>query len=132
MTEIGMCLSQQYDSEREPGYVGLPLPGVSVRVGYKREEDEGDYGVLLECSNLDGQIKMKKGEKTGNDGNPQGELLVKGDGVFKEYYNRPEATQKEFTIDNWFKTGDTCQYNKEKNLFKILGRTSVDIIKTGW
>lgn len=131
MTEIGMCLSQLYDSQREPGYVGVPLPGVSVRLGYKRDDDEGDYAVLLECSNLHGEIKMKKGEKIGNDENPQGELLVKGDSVFKEYYNRPEATLKEFTIDNWFKTGDMCQYTKEKKLFKILGRSSVDIIKTG-
>lgn len=131
MTEIGMCLSQLYDSNREPGYVGLPLPGVSIRLGFKREDDEGDYGILLECSNVNGEIKMKKGEKTATGGNPEGELLVKGNSVFKEYYNRPEATQKEFTIDNWFKTGDTCQYNTEKKLFKILGRTSVDIIKTG-
>lgn len=60
-----------------------------------------------------------------------GELFVKSDGVFKEYYNRPEATQKEFTSDGWFKTGDVCEYSQDKKKFKVLGRKSVDIIKTG-
>lgn len=130
MTEIGMCLSQVYDSEREPGYVGVPLPGVSVQIGIKPEEFEGDYDILLECSNENGQIQFKMfGDR--EDGDPTGELLVKGDSVFKEYYNRPDATENEFTLDRYFKTGDTCQYSIDKKLFKILGRTNVDIIKTG-
>jgi malonyl-CoA/methylmalonyl-CoA synthetase len=60
-----------------------------------------------------------------------GELLVKSEGVFKEYYNRPEATKKEFTNDGWFKTGDMCAYSLDKGKFKILGRKSSDIIKSG-
>lgn len=60
-----------------------------------------------------------------------GELLVKSDGVFKEYYNRPDATFKEFTTDGWFKTGDISEYSTEKKKFKILGRKNVDIIKCG-
>ena len=38
-----------------------------------------------------------------------GELLIKGPNVFKEYHNKPEATEKEFTEDGWFKTGDTAK-----------------------
>lgn len=60
-----------------------------------------------------------------------GELLVRGQGVFKEYYNRPEATKKEITPDGWFKTGDISEYSAEKKIFKMLGRKSVDIIKSG-
>lgn len=60
-----------------------------------------------------------------------GELLVRGNGVFKEYYNRPEATRNEITPDGWFKTGDICEYSADKKKFKMLGRKSVDIIKSG-
>lgn len=57
--------------------------------------------------------------------------MVRGKNVFNEYYNRPEATEKEFTSDGWFKTGDICEYSSEKKKFKILGRKSFDIIKSG-
>ena len=38
-----------------------------------------------------------------------GEPLIKGPNVFPEYHNKPEATEKEFTEDGWFKTGDTVK-----------------------
>ncbi|CAG8525590.1 7361_t:CDS:2, partial [Dentiscutata heterogama] len=60
-----------------------------------------------------------------------GELHVKGPNVFKEYWNRPEATKKEFTEDGWFKTGDIAMITAKEKVFKILGRQSVDIIKSG-
>lgn len=133
MTEIGMCLSQEYDSEREPGYVGVPLPTVTIRIAEKREDSDeiDDYDWLVESSNIDGVVEIKKSNCPRSDDNLQGELLVKGDSVFKEYYNRPQATEKEFTLDHYFKTGDICKYVPEKRQFKILGRSSVDIIKTG-
>ncbi|KAJ8934124.1 hypothetical protein NQ314_013583 [Rhamnusium bicolor] len=126
MTETGMVLSNVYDSDREPGYVGVPLPGVSVRLA---EDDEkgGEMKSVIECSNSDGAIVFKKYKS----GNPKGELLVKGDGIFQEYHNRPEATRSEFTSDDWFKTGDMCEYSTEKKKFKMLGRKNVDIIKCG-
>ena len=37
-----------------------------------------------------------------------GELLVKGDNLFKEYWRRPDATAEAFDQDGWFKTGDTA------------------------
>lgn len=124
MTEIGMCLSNEYDSDREPGYVGLPLPGVSVRLA----EKEGDsYKTILECSNESGSYKF---DKKINE-NVRGDLLVKGENVFREYYNKPEITRNEFYEEIWFKTGDVSEYCAEKNRFRILGRSSVDIIKSG-
>lgn len=127
MTEIGMCLSQEYDSEREPGFVGVPLPSVSIRIA--EAKDNGDYDWFVDATNSKGVVKIKTTHCPKPDF--QGELLVKGDSVFKEYYNKPEATKKEFTPDKYFKTGDICKYVPEKRLFKILGRNSVDIIKTG-
>jgi malonyl-CoA/methylmalonyl-CoA synthetase len=51
--------------------------------------------------------------------------------VFKEYLNKPKETKESFTEDGWFKTGDSAAFIKEHNSYKILGRTSVDIIKSG-
>ncbi len=50
----------------------------------------------------------------------EGELLVRGPGVFRGYWNRPEATA-EAIRDGWFHTGDQCDLDKTGNL-KIIGR----------
>ena len=103
MTEIGMGISNPLDGERRPGYVGVPLPGVSVQL----VDDEN-------------QIIQSEGEP--------GEIQIKGDNVFKEYWRRQQETQKAF-LNGWFLTGDTAVV--ENGYYRILGRTSVDIIKTG-
>lgn len=129
MTEIGMCISQEYDSDRTPGYVGVPLRGCSVRIGNQMKD--GHYKTILECTNKNDKIDLKFYTEVTTDTSIVGELLVKGDNVFKEYYNKPDLTKKEFTSDNWFITGDTCKYSIKMKLFKLLGRTNIDIIKTG-
>ncbi len=53
---------------------------------------------------------------------------VRGPGVFAEYWRRPEETRRAFR-DGWFRTGDVAV--KEDGAYRLLGRTSVDIIKTG-
>ena len=60
----------------------------------------------------------------------RGEILVKGPNVFLEYWRRPDATRDAFTDDGWFKSGDVACIN-EDGVYKILGRDSVDIIKSG-
>ncbi|MCC5599990.1 acyl-CoA synthetase [Nostoc favosum] len=102
MTEIGMALSNPLHGERLSGYVGKPLPEVEVRL-----VDEN--GELVPA------------------GTP-GEIQVKGPGVFIEYWQNPQATAKAFQ-DGWFCTGDTAVV--ENGNYRILGRMSVDIIKTG-
>jgi malonyl-CoA/methylmalonyl-CoA synthetase len=103
MTEIGMAISNPYHGERKAGYIGIPLPGVEVKL-----VDE-NYN------------ELKPGEP--------GEIIVRGKNVFKEYWNKPEATVKEFTSDGWFKTGDVAIV--EEGYYRIMGRNSVDIIKSG-
>ena len=103
MTEIGMGLSNPYRGERVPGSVGFPLPGVEVRL-----VDDADQPV--------------------DDGVP-GEIQVRGPAVFREYWQRPEDTADAFTSDGWFRTGDTAVV--EGGRYRILGRSSVDILKTG-
>jgi len=51
--------------------------------------------------------------------------------VFQEYWGNPAATAKEFDAAGWFKTGDVARYDAEKASYQILGRASVDIIKSG-
>lgn len=126
MTEIGMCLSNEYHSEREPGYVGVPLPGVKVKLALPK--DDGSYENILECSKEHGDLNIVKYSDRKE---YAGELFVKGETVFKEYFNKPAETKKEFTSDGWFRTGDAAKFNINKRMFKMLGRTSTDIIKSG-
>jgi len=102
MTEIGMALSNPFHGERVPGYVGRPLPGMQVKL-----VDEN--GELVEPGT-------------------QGEIQVRGPAVFSEYWRKPEATRESFR-EGWFCTGDVSII--ENGNYRILGRKSVDIIKTG-
>lgn len=102
MTEIGMALSNPLRGKRVPGSVGAPLPGVEVRLA-----DERGRAVAP--------------------GTP-GEIEVRSRSVFAEYWDRPEATRDVFR-DGWFRTGDTAVV--ENGVYRILGRTSIDILKTG-
>jgi malonyl-CoA/methylmalonyl-CoA synthetase len=102
MTEIGMALSNPLEGERRPGSVGLPLPGVDVRL-----VDENGVEAAA--------------------GAP-GEIEVRGESVFREYWRRPDATREAFR-DGWFRTGDVAVL--DDGSYRILGRLSVDIIKTG-
>ena len=103
MTEIGMGISNPYNGERRAGAVGQPLPGVECRLF-----DESDN--LIEEESKSGEIR------------------IKGDNVFLEYWGNEEATQSSFR-DGWFCTGDVAVI--EDGYFRIMGRSSVDIIKSG-
>ena len=103
MTEIGMGLSNPYRGERIPGSVGTPLPGVEVR------------------------LVDERGATVAED--EPGEIQVRGPTVFHEYWERPEETGPAFTDDGWFRTGDTAM--TESGRYRILGRSSVDILKSG-
>jgi malonyl-CoA/methylmalonyl-CoA synthetase len=102
MTELGMALANPLHGRRRPGYVGVPLPGVDLRL-------VNETGIPVPAET-------------------PGEIEVRGPNVFLEYWRRPEATQDAFR-DGWFRTGDTAVL--EDGSYRILGRSSVDIIKTG-
>ena len=103
MTEIGMAISNPYNGERRPGHVGIPLPGVNIRL-----VDEQNHDVAPD---------------------QPGEILINGDNVFLEYWNRPNATEESFVDGRWFKSGDIAIV--EDGYYRIMGRNSVDIIKSG-
>jgi len=121
MTEIGMALTNPLHGERRPGFVGGPFESVKLMVADLKTRTEYDVLAVGDAKKMD--VKVKKGEKV------IGDMLVKGPSVFKEYWGNPEATKKEHTEDGWFITGDTVEYLDGG--FKILGRKSVDIIKSG-
>ncbi|XP_033075257.1 malonate--CoA ligase ACSF3, mitochondrial isoform X1 [Trachypithecus francoisi] len=124
MTEIGMALSGPLTAAaRLPGSVGTPLPGVQVRIISEKPQKEGcSYTVHAEGDERGTKVTPGLEEK-------EGELLVRGPSVFREYWNKPEETKSAFTMDGWFKTGDTVVFKDGQ--YWIRGRTSVDIIKTG-
>jgi malonyl-CoA/methylmalonyl-CoA synthetase len=101
MTETNMITSNPYDGARKAGTVGMPLPGVEVRV-------TGPQGVL------------PAGEA--------GAIEVRGPNVFQGYWNLPEKTAKEFR-DGWFVTGDLGAFDADGYL-SILGRAK-DLVITG-
>jgi len=103
MTEIGMGISNPYVGERRAGCVGQPLPGVQVHLF-----DEDDSPISAEET--------------------PGEIRIKGDNVFLEYWDNPKATDESF-VDGWFCTGDVAVL--EDGYYRIMGRSSVDIIKSG-
>jgi malonyl-CoA/methylmalonyl-CoA synthetase len=103
MTETNMNTSNPLQGERKPGTVGLPLPGVEVRI-----------------VNDDGEI-LPSGEI--------GNLQVRGKNVFKGYWKMPEKTEEDFTRDKFFNTGDKGRIDDD-GYVAIVGRAK-DMVITG-
>jgi len=103
MTETLITVSTRADGERRPGWVGVPIRGVRTRV-------VGDDGAEVGPGEI-------------------GELQVAGDTLFLGYLNRPEATASSMDGE-WFRTGDAAEIDGE-GFHRIVGRQSIDIIKTG-
>ena len=113
MSETVMLVSNPYKGKRVGGSVGLPLPGVKVRVV---NENNKPCGV----------------DEIGN-------VQVKGPNVFAGYWRMPEKTAEEFTKDGWFKTGDVGRWGGDANGGKapkdylcIVGRSKDLIISGGY
>jgi fatty acid CoA ligase FadD36 len=106
MTETLITISTRPDGERRPGHVGLPVRGVRTRI-----VDDADRPVPA-------------------DGETIGELQLAGPTLFTGYLHRPDATAAAHTPDGWFRTGDAATVDST-GMHRIVGRSSVDLIKTG-
>ena len=104
MTETLMNISNPYHGKRKAGTVGLPLPGISVKIV---AENGLPVGV--------GEI---------------GEVYVKGPNVFSGYWNQAEATEKAF-VNGYFKTGD-LGFEDADGYYTLCGRKSDLIISGGF
>ncbi|CAG5125639.1 unnamed protein product [Candidula unifasciata] len=122
MTETGMILSNPLHGTRVPGAVGTPMPNVEVRISKPNIYSPLGYDIIAEGNSRHTVVTQGLEDD-------QGELLVRGPSVFKEYWKKPEATEESFTKDGWFKTGDTAKFSN--GVYSIVGRTSVDVIKSG-
>jgi fatty acid CoA ligase FadD36 len=105
MTETLITLSTRADGERRPGWVGVPIPGVSTR------------------------IVSDDGTPAARDGTTIGELQIVGPTLFDRYLGRDDATAAAFDGE-WFRTGDAAVIDPS-GFHRIVGRLSMDIIKTG-
>jgi len=108
MTECGFVLATPYDGPRRPGVVGRALPGISVRIV---DPDAADLGRLDEVP----------------DGT-SGEIVIRGPNMFSGYWNRPDETRRAF-VDGYLRSGDLA-VREPDGMVRIIGRSSVDIIKT--
>ena len=93
------------DRPRKPGSIGLPLPGVELKL-------VDDAGATIDGAHV------------------PGEIWVRGPNVMKGYYKKPEATA-ESIVDGWFKTGDVAQRDDDGFYF-IVDRKKDMIIRGGF
>ncbi len=104
MSETLMNIGNPYDGERRPGSIGLPFPGVSVRL-------------------LDAQGNAAAEGETG-------ELFLKGENIFAGYWRRDEATRAAFHA-GYFRTGDLATRSRD-GYYTLCGRKSDLIISGGF
>ncbi len=106
MTETSMNTSNPYDGDRVPGSVGLPLPGVEVRIC------DPETGRELASDEI-------------------GAIEVRGPNVFASYWRMPEKTRAEFRRDGFFITGDLGKIDGRGYVW-ILGRGKDLVISGGY
>jgi malonyl-CoA/methylmalonyl-CoA synthetase len=106
MTETLMNTSNPYEGVRKAGSVGKPLPGIAVRVTDTSGAAESNADVA-------------------------GAIEVAGPNVFAGYWQDPEKTRGEFTVDGWFKTGDLGRIDRDGYLH-IVGRAKDLVISGGY
>ncbi len=102
-TEIGMAISNPYEGKRRAGSIGNALPGVTAQLFGDNDKPVRSEGV-------------------------PGEIRVRGENIFQGYWNDTQATRDSFR-QGWFRTGDIAVIDNGR--YRILGRSSIDIIKSG-
>jgi malonyl-CoA/methylmalonyl-CoA synthetase len=104
MSETLMNISNPYIGDRRAGTVGLPLPGVSVRLLDRAGQPVAD------------------GET--------GEVYLRGPNIFSGYWRREDATRASF-LDGYFKTGDLATRSPD-GYYTLCGRSGDLIISGGF
>lgn len=104
MTETGMNFSNPIRGKRKPGSIGLPLPGLQVRVVDTHTYDDKEMGEV-------------------------GEIWLKGPGITSGYWQKPNEPKETFR-DGWFRTGDLGKVDNE-GYYYISDRIKHIIISGG-
>jgi malonyl-CoA/methylmalonyl-CoA synthetase len=108
MTEVGFVIGTRLDERRRPGAIGRPFPGIQIRIV---DPDRADEDELSDVH--DGQV---------------GEIVINGPNLFSGYWQKPEETKKAF-LKGFVRSGDLAEREAD-GMIRIVGRRSVDIIKT--
>ena len=116
LTETAPHLALKQPDGKKLGSVGLPMPGIDIHI---------DPSALPEQES-ERRRKGRRADVTYR----EGEIIVRGPGVFSGYLNLPEETEKVFTEDGWFRTGDLGYFDEEGYLY-ITGRASTLIVTAG-
>merc|ERR1711965_1177758 len=82
------------------GHVGMPLPSVRARIVHE-ETGEDITSCQIASSEPEPSSSSSSSSFTGS-----GELRLKGETLFLEYWRKPDATAESFDDDGWFRTGD--------------------------
>ncbi|MDH5798229.1 MAG: malonyl-CoA synthase [Paracoccaceae bacterium] len=106
MTETNMNTSNPYDGDRRAGTVGIPLPGIELKV------TDPETGKILSGGNI-------------------GLIEIRGPNVFQGYWNMPEKTREELREDGFFITGD-IGFLGDDGYVTIVGRNKDMIISGGY
>jgi malonyl-CoA/methylmalonyl-CoA synthetase len=110
-TEFGFALSNRYGGPRVAGSVGVPFPGIRVRIVDPRTRADVDHGSV-------------------------GELLVAGPNVFAGYWEMPDATAAAFVTGDdgtrWYASGDLALFDAAERVYRIVGRSKELIISGGF
>ncbi len=110
-TEFGFALGNRYGGPRVPGSVGVPFPGVRVRVAAPESVAPLPPGEI-------------------------GELLVSGPNVFRGYWERDDDTREAFLVGDdatrWYRSGDLARYDAKHDVYRIVGRIKELIITGGF
>jgi long-chain acyl-CoA synthetase len=93
------------DRERKPGSIGIPVPGVEMKLvdGDGKEVPQGEVG----------------------------EILIRGPVVMKSYWNREDATKDTLDEDGWLHSGDMATIDDDGYFF-IVDRKKDMIIRGGF
>lgn len=105
MTETNMTTSNPYEGERRAGTVGMPLPGIGLRLLGEDGREVGPGGI--------------------------GMIEVRGPSIFSGYWRMPDKTAEDMAPDGWFRTGDLGSVDKE-GYVTIVGRSKDLVIAGGF
>ena len=121
--------------ERRPGTVGVPLPGVQIKVsssstaesstnsspGTTNRSSTASTGSSSNDTDADGSSKPDPSCSSSSSSSQSvtGELLVRGDMLFREYWGRPEATAEAFDDEGYFKTGDVVELQGDPPYYRV-------------
>ncbi|WP_141014519.1 long-chain-fatty-acid--CoA ligase [Nocardioides sambongensis] len=100
----------KYGEEPRVGSIGVPIPGVEMKLIKADSWDEIDDA---------------------GDENAVGEIAIKGHNIMKGYYKRPEATDEAISPDGWFRTGDLGRKDAD-GWYYIVDRSKDMIIRGGF